>query len=299
MSGTKIRHSATDKVFLFFVYTFLAIILVVMTYPLLLVLSNSFSAPAAVTAGKVWLYPVQPSLDGYVAVFKNAQIMTGYANSLFYMLAGTAINMVVTIICAYPLSVGSLPGRRVILALFTFTMFFSGGLIPKYILIKDLGLIDSRWALLIPGAMSVWNMLVMRTYFRTSIPGEMREAALIDGCDEFRYLGRILLPLSGPILAVIALFYAVGHWNAYFNALIFLKSKELYPLQLVLRDILILNNVSMDMLANNPEQFQLRLQLIDVLKYSSIVVASAPLIIIYPFVQRFFVKGIMIGSLKG
>jgi putative aldouronate transport system permease protein len=295
----KIKHPIEDKIFIGLNYIYLTLILIVVSYPLIIVLSNSFSSPEAVTSGKVWLLPVKPSLEGYMATFRNPRIVTGYGNSFFYMVVGTLINLVVTLICAYPLSRRNLPGRRVLIVIFTFTMFFGGGLIPLFILINNLGMYNTRWAIIIPSAMSVWNMLVMRTYFMTSIPEELYDASVIDGCDEFRYIIQVLIPLSGPILAVIGLFSAVGHWNSYFSAMIFLTNKELHPLQLVLREILIMNNVSIEMLSKDPTLLKMRLNLIDVLKYAVIVVASAPLIIIYPFVQKFFVKGIMIGSLKG
>lgn len=295
----KMKSSRGDRIFIGINYVFLTLVLIVVSYPLILVLSNSFSSPEAVSSGKVWLLPVDFSIEGYLATFRNPRIVTGYINSFYYMVVGTLINLFVTLICAYPLSKKNLPGKRTLLIFFTFTMFFGGGLIPMYLLVQKLGMFNTRWAILIPSAMSVWNMMVMRTYFMTSIPEELYEASIIDGCDEFRYIARILIPLSGPILAVIGLFSAVGHWNSYFSAMIFLTDKKLHPLQMVLREILIMNNVSMEMLSKDPNLLKLRLNLIDVLKYSVIVVASAPLIIMYPFVQKFFVEGIMIGSLKG
>ncbi|MFV0400755.1 MAG: carbohydrate ABC transporter permease [Oscillospiraceae bacterium] len=288
-----------DKAFYILNYLFLFVVMVIVGYPLLLVLSNSFSAPEAVTAGKVWLYPIGFNLDGYKAVFQDNGVMSGFFNSMFYMIAGTAINMVVTVLCAYPLSVRTLPGRKWLMKLFTFTMFFSGGIIPTYLLVYNLGLVDTVWAMLLPGALSVWNMILMRTYFMNSIPADIYEAAVIDGCGDARYLLTILLPLSVPILAVIVLYYAVGHWNSYFNALIYLRDTNLYPLQMVLRNILIMNNASMDMLASDPELMALRIKMIDLIKYAVIVVASVPLIILYPFIQKYFVKGIMVGSVKG
>ena len=215
------------------------------------------------------------------------------------MIVGTAINMVVTTLCAYPLSIKTLPGRRWFMLLFSFTMFFSGGMIPTYLLIYKLGMINTVWSMILPGAISVWNMILMRTYFMNSVPGDIREAAIIDGCSDFRYLVKILIPLSVPIMAVLVLYYAVGHWNSYFNALLYLRDTDLYPLQMVLRNILIMNNASMDMLASDPEAMSLRIKMIDLVKYSVIVVASLPLVILYPFIQKYFVQGIMVGSLKG
>ena len=293
------RDIAKDKALYTFNYLFLFLILVIVGYPLLIVVSNSLSSPEAVTGGKVWLLPVDFSLAGYQAVFQDKSIVSGFRNSFFYMIVGTAINMVVTTLCAYPLSIKTLPGRRWIMLLFSFTMFFSGGMIPTYLLIYNLGMINTVWSMILPGAISVWNMILMRTYFMNSVPGDIREAAIIDGCSDFRYLVKILIPLSVPIMAVLVLYYAVGHWNSYFNALLYLRETDLYPLQMVLRNILIMNNASMDMLASDPEAMSLRIKMIDLIKYSVIVVASLPLVILYPFIQKYFVQGIMVGSLKG
>ncbi len=293
------RDIVKDKALYTFNYLFLFLILVIVGYPLLIVVSNSLSSPEAVTGGKVWLLPVDFSLAGYQAVFQDKSIVSGFRNSFFYMIVGTAINMVVTTLCAYPLSIKTLPGRRWIMLLFSFTMFFSGGMIPTYLLIYNLGMINTVWSMILPGAISVWNMILMRTYFMNSVPGDIREAAIIDGCSDFRYLVKILIPLSVPIMAVLVLYYAVGHWNSYFNALLYLRDTDLYPLQMVLRNILIMNNASMDMLASDPEAMSLRIKMIDLIKYSVIVVASLPLVILYPFIQKYFVQGIMVGSLKG
>lgn len=295
----KQRDIAKDRVLYTVNYVFLLLIFIIVGYPLLIVVSNSLSSPEAVTGGKVWLLPVDFSLEGYQAVFQDKSIVSGFRNSFFYMIVGTAINMVVTTLCAYPLSIKTLPGRRWFMLLFSFTMFFSGGMIPTYLLIYKLGMINTVWSMILPGAISVWNMILMRTYFMNSVPGDIREAAIIDGCSDFRYLVKILIPLSVPIVAVLVLYYAVGHWNSYFNALLYLRDTDLYPLQMVLRNILIMNNASMDMLASDPEAMSLRIKMIDLIKYSVIVVASLPLVILYPFIQKYFVQGIMVGSLKG
>ena len=295
----KQRDIAKDRVLYAFNYLFLLLIFIIVGYPLLIVVSNSLSSPEAVTGGKVWLLPVDFSQEGYQAVFQDKSIVSGFRNSFFYMIVGTAINMVVTTLCAYPLSIKTLPGRRWFMLLFSFTMFFSGGMIPTYLLIYKLGMINTVWSMILPGAISVWNMILMRTYFMNSVPGDIREAAIIDGCSDFRYLVKILIPLSVPIMAVLVLYYAVGHWNSYFNALLYLRDTDLYPLQMVLRNILIMNNASMDMLASDPEAMSLRIKMIDLVKYSVIVVASLPLVILYPFIQKYFVQGIMVGSLKG
>lgn len=298
MQSPAMKESGSDRVFTVINYAMLSIFLIVVLYPLIYVVSASFSSSSAVLSGKVWLWPVEPTLEGYRAVFKNTMVAKGFMNTLFYTLAGTVINLILSVMAAYPLSRKDFRGRSVFMLLFVFTMLFNGGLIPTYLLVKDLGMIDTIWSMLIPGALSVWNVIIMRTYFQTTIPQELLEASQLDGCTDFRFLWRIVLPLSGPILAVIALFYAVGHWNQYFNAMIYLKSADLYPLQLVLRDILVQNEVNIEMLGD-AKTAAARQGLRELLKYSLIVVTSVPLLIVYPFLQKFFVKGVMIGSLKG
>lgn len=300
MQRTVIKDTRGDRVFMAINYLALTILLLIVLYPLVYILSASFSDPRAVTSGKVWLWPVEPTLKGYEAIFKNKLLVSGFANALFYTTVGTLINVVMTILAAYPLSRPDLPGRGFLTILFFFTTLFSGGLIPTYLVVRDLGMINTRWAMLLPSALAVWNVLIMRTYFQTSIPRELYEAAQLDGCDDFTYLRTIVLPLSGPIIAVVALFYAVGHWNAFFNALIYLTSKGLWPLQLVLRDILIQNNIDPNMLTGiDINELILRQNLRESLKYSLIVVATVPLLLVYPFVQQHFVKGILLGSVKG
>lgn len=300
MQRTVIKDTRGDRVFMAINYLALTILLLIVLYPLVYILSASFSDPRAVTSGKVWLWPVDPTLKGYEAIFKNKLLVSGFANALFYTTVGTLINVVMTILAAYPLSRPDLPGRGFLTILFFFTTLFSGGLIPTYLVVRDLGMINTRWAMLLPSALAVWNVLIMRTYFQTSIPRELYEAAQLDGCDDFTYLRTIVLPLSGPIIAVVALFYAVGHWNAFFNALIYLTSKGLWPLQLVLRDILIQNNIDPNMLTGiDINELILRQNLRESLKYSLIVVATVPLLLVYPFVQQHFVKGILLGSVKG
>ena len=298
MNSKTIKESGADRLFTIFNYIMLTIVLILVLYPLIYVVSASFSSSSAVLSGKVWLWPVEPTLEGYKAVFKNTMVLKGFTNTIFYTLAGTAINLILSVMAAYPLSRKDFRGRNVFMLLFVFTMLFNGGLIPTYLIVKDLGMIDTVWAMLIPSALSVWNVIIMRTYFQTTIPNELLEASQLDGCTDFRFLRSIVLPLSGPILAVIALFYAVGHWNQYFNAMIYLKRSELYPLQLVLRDILVQNEVNIDMLGD-AKTAAARQGLRELLKYSLIVVTSVPLLVVYPFLQKFFVKGVMIGSIKG
>ncbi|OPH59993.1 sugar ABC transporter permease [Paenibacillus ferrarius] len=297
MTGS-IRESADDRLFTILNYIILFIFTITILYPLVYIVSASFSSSTAVISGKVWLYPVEPTLAGYEAVFKHRLIMSSFLNSVFYTVVGTTINVLFTLIAAYPLSRKDFMPRNAIMALFVFTMMFSGGLIPSYLVVKELGMIDTRWSLIIPGALAVMNMIIARTYFQTTIPDELLEAAHMDGCSDFTFVRKIVLPLSGPIIAVISLFYAVGHWNQYFNALLYLKHQELYPIQLVLRDILVQNEVDASMITDVADQAA-RDGLRELLKFSLIVVSTLPVLIIYPFIQRHFVKGMMIGSLKG
>ncbi|WP_309119937.1 carbohydrate ABC transporter permease [Paenibacillus sp.] len=298
MSRTVMKESGGDRVFNVANTLLLTLVLIVVAYPLIYVVSASFSSTYAVMSGKVWLWPVEPSLEGYKAIFKNNNVLTGFANTFLYTAAGTLLNVVMTILAAYPLSRRDFRGRAGFMLLLVFTMMFNGGLIPTYLLVKELSMLDTIWSLIVPTALSVWNVIIMRTYFQTTIPHELLEASQLDGCNDFRFLLRIVLPLSGPIVAVIALFYGVGHWNQYFNAMIYLKNPDLYPLQLVLRDILIQNEVNIEMLGD-AKTAAARQGLRELLKYSLIVVTSVPLLIVYPFVQKFFVKGVMIGSIKG
>ena len=297
-SKRKIHLSRGDRTFYFLINSGLTLILLIVLYPLLYVLSSSFSSPAAVMSGRVVLWPVDFSLEGYTTVFKNKDIFIGYYNSFRYMMIGTTINIAATMIAAYPLSRKDTPLRNLWMFLFTFTMFFGGGLIPNYMLMMDLKLIDTLWAMIIPSAISVWNMIIARTFIQSNIPGELLEAAEIDGCSDARYFFVMVLPLSKAVIAVIALYYAVGHWNAYFDALIYLNKRTLYPLQLFLREILVINTFDPKFIMD-PEQTVKRQGLADLLKYSLIIVATVPMLIIYPFAQRYFIKGVMIGSLKG
>lgn len=292
------HHPTSDKIYYVFSGIVLSAILVAVAYPLIYVLSASFSSGNAVSSGQVLLWPVDFSLEGYQAVFKNKDIERSYGNTFLYTILGTLINVVVIMTCAYALSRPGLKGRNFFMFLFTFTMFFSGGLIPLYILMRDLHLIDTMWAMVLPGALSVYNMIIARTFIQSSIPGELVEATSMDGCSDIRFFFSFVLPLSKAVIAVITLFAAVGHWNAYFNALIYLNDRSLYPLQVVLREILIMNQVDVSMIMD-PELQQANMQAAAVLKYALIVVATVPILCVYPFIQKYFVKGVMIGSLKG
>ncbi|MDF2662039.1 MAG: sugar transporter permease [Paenibacillus sp.] len=293
-----VKQTFGDKLFGFIVYALLALVLLAVLYPLLFVLSASISDPAKVVNGEIWLLPKDITIRGYEKVFQNSDILTGYANTLLYTIVGTCVNVVLTILAAYPLSRKDLIGRGVFTALFVFTMFFSGGLIPTYLLVKSLGMVNTMWALIVPNAVAVWNIIIMRTFFQQSIPGEIQESAQMDGCSNVKTLVSIVLPLSLPILAVMTLFYSVAHWNSYFSALIYITDRERYPLQLVLREILIQSNMS-DMVQSSEESLAKSIMEAESIKYAVVIVANLPMLMLYPFLQRYFVKGLVIGAVKG
>lgn len=286
-----------ERLFQAVIYGISFLILLIVLYPLVFVLSASFSNPNLVIEGQVWLLPKGFNLNAYRQVFMDQMILTGYKNTILYTVVGTVVNLFLTVLLAFPLSRKDLPGRNWVMFFVTFTMFFHGGLIPTYILIKNLKLIDSFWVMVFPTAISTYNMIVMRTYFQNSIPFELMESAFIDGCNNFRLLWSIVLPLSKPILAVIGLFYAVGHWNAFFNAMIYFNDEMKYPLQLILRNILLQNQF--EEMGTDVFDLQDRVLLAESIKYAVIVVSSLPVLLLYPFIQRYFVKGVMIGALKG
>lgn len=293
----RIRESASDRALLVVIYLGLTLAVLVVLLPLLFILASSFSSPQAVTAGRVLLWPVDFTLKGYQTVLADPQVLLGYANSLFYMVAGTLISTTLTVCLAWPLSRRTFMGRNVIMGLLLFTMLFSGGLIPTYMVVQNLGMLDTRWALLLPQAIAVWQVIIARTFFKSAIPEELVEAASLDGSSDLRFLWSVVLPLSKPLIAVIALMYAIGQWNGFFDALLYLKSSDLFPLQLVLRNILVLNATNggtNDLAAQAQNQ-----ELVNLLKYSLIVITSVPVLVIYPFVARYFNKGVLIGSVKG
>lgn len=293
-----IRSTGGDRVFNAVNYTLLTLILLVVLYPLYFVVIASFSDPLAVVSGQVWVLPVRPTLEPYQMVMRNELILSGYANTILYAITGTVLNMIINITAAYALSRKYLAGRGIVMKLLVFTMYFSGGLIPIYLQIYSMGLIDTFWVMILPNAVSITNIIIMRTYFQTSIPGEIEESAHVDGASHLQTLLRIMLPLSKPILAVIALFYVVSHWNAFFNGLIYLTSQKKYPLQLVMRNILLMKNQAEEMLAG-VESTHSRVLLAETIKYAVIVISTAPMLIVYPFLQKYFAQGIMIGSVKG
>ncbi|PWW45474.1 MULTISPECIES: carbohydrate ABC transporter permease [Paenibacillus] len=291
-------ESRGDRIFNIINHFLLIIITLIVIYPLVFVLSASFSDPQAVLRGEMFLWPKGINLHSYEKIFQNKDILRGYTNTLVYTSVGTLINLVMTILAAYPLSRKDFIGRNAFMALFVFTMFFSGGLIPTYMLIKNLGMLNTFWVMIIPNAVSIWNIIIMRTFFQQSIPNELHEAATIDGCSNIQTLTRIILPLSMPIIAVTILFYAVGHWNAFFNAMLYLSDKNKFPLQLILREILIQGQTN-DMVKMSTESAIKQQREVEGIKYAVLVVANIPVLLLYPFLQRYFVKGVMIGAIKG
>lgn len=294
----KIKNPMEDRILYFVVYTVIILFLLVILYPIIFIIAASFSEGSEVQLGRVYLWPVKPTLEGYRAVFSHRNIITGYRNTILYTLGGTLINVVVTVLCAYPLSRRDMPMRGFFVFLFVFTMFFGGGLIPTYLLVNSLGMVNTFWALLIPGAMSVYNMIITRTFFQNGVPHELLEASQIDGCSDARYFFSILLPLSQAVISVISLYYAVAHWNSYFSALIYIRDKQLQPLQLILRSILLSTRVSLNEF-EDPDLLEGKIGLEFLVKFALIVVSSAPIMCLYPFVQKFFAKGVMLGSVKG
>lgn len=292
------KQCMQDKVFDIANILIMAILIFIFVWPLLFVLSASVSDPAAVTLGKVWLFPKGFNLEGYKAIFNYKNIWVGYKNTVIYTALGTTLNLFMTICAAYPLSCKDFMPRKALTRIFMFTMFFSGGLIPSYMVVVKLGIYDTIWAMLLPSAVHVMYIIIMRTYFQTSIPQSLHEAAELDGANTAQVLWHIVLPLSGPILAVMALYYGVGKWNSYFDALVYMSSTSKYPLQMFLREILINNQVDLNMVGLDLAAAEAKMHLAQVIKYGVIVVASLPVLCVYPFVQKYFVKGVMIGAVK-
>ncbi|MFD5018497.1 carbohydrate ABC transporter permease [Paenibacillus sp. NPDC058367] len=301
VSGIKL--SKRDRIFLICIYTYVAIALLLVAYPILYIISASISDPKMVASGEMWLFPKGITFKGYEIVFQNSKIWTGYRNTILYTLLGTTINLVVTMPAAYALSRKDFVGRGFFMGMFMVTMFIGGGLVPTYMLVKGLGMVNTMWALVLPGAASIWNIIVSRTFFANSIPAELQDAAQIDGATNIRLFLRIVLPLSMPIIAVMALFYGVGHWNSYFGAMIYLNDDAKYPLQLVLRQILVLQEMQsqvggiIDATAAAAQNN--KAEIASLVKYGVIIVSTLPIIAVYPFLQRYFVQGVMIGSVKG
>lgn len=283
-------------------YFLSAVVAIMILYPLIFVVSASVSEPVYVDSGELLLLPKGFTWEGYHEIFRYKPIWTGYRNTILYTVFGTILNLAVTLPCAYAFSRRELVGRRFFMRLFTFTMFFNGGMIPTYLAMKSYHLLDTPFAILFPGLVSVYNLIIARTYFMTSIPNALQEAAMIDGCRNVRLFVKIVLPLSMPMTAVIMLYYAVGHWNSYFNALIYLSNSSLYPLQLFLRNIL-LEDMTQDLMSvadsESAAEIARRMQLKSIMKYGLVVVSSLPVLMLYPFLQKYFAKGVMIGAIKG
>jgi len=287
-----------DMAFSLMVYVLLTFVLIIIAFPLIYLVSASFSSPQAVISGRVWLLPVDFTIKGYEAIFKDSSIIRGFLNSLYITVVGTGLNILMTVMMAYPISRKKFYGRKAFTMFMMITMFFGGGLVPTFLLINHLHMYNTFWAVMVPGCVGITNVIICRTYFESSIPEELYESASLDGCDDFGFLIRIVLPLSKPVLAVLVLYYAVGHWNSYFNEMIYLEDKVKYPLQVVLRQILIMSQVADEMMLDFSAAEQAQ-GMADLLKYSTIVVSSLPMLILYPFIQKYFVKGVMIGSVKG
>ena len=283
----KKKKITQDKVVYFINYVLLALLLVIVLYPIIYIISCSFSSGSALMAGRVRLLPVEFTFDSYKAVFKYQSIWSGYKNSVIYTIVGTLISIVFTLFAAYPLSRDDFRGQKLFTGLFLFTMMFSGGLIPTYLLVRNLKLIDTMWAIVLPGAVSAYNMIVARTFFKQTIPKELMEAAEMDGCSDFKFFSRIVIPLSTPIVAVLCLWVAVSLWNSYFNPMIYINSEDKYPLQLVLRRILLMSQVNLNSSSVDPQVIAKNQYLSEMLKYGTIIISTLPLMVIYPFVQKY------------
>lgn len=294
------KKRITQDKFVYFVnYILLGLLLITILYPLIYVVSASFSSGEALASGKVRLFPVEPTLLSYKTVFEYDAIWVGFVNSIIYTVVGTVVSMVLTILAAYPLSRDDFRGKKVLSSIFLFTMMFSGGLIPTYMLVKNLGLMNTMWSIILPTAVSAYNVIVARTFFNQTIPKELLEASQMDGCSDFRFFSQIVIPLSKPIVAVLCLWIAISLWNGYFNPLIYINEESKYPLQLVLRRILLMSQVNFANANIDPARVAANRYLSQMLQYSTIIISSLPLMILYPFIQKYFVKGVMIGSVKG
>ena len=291
---SKIQESFGERLYTFVVYALLTVFCLLILIPLLHIISGSFSDPISLLKGEVGLLPKGFTTSMYETVFKDKEIWQGYWNTIVYTVVGTLISVTLTAFGAYPLSRKDFYGRNVYMGLFVFTMFFTGGMIPTYLLVKQLKMLNTMWALVLPSAVSTYNLIIMRTFFQTSIPGELAESASLDGCSDLGVFFRIVIPLSAPIFAVMVLFYGVAQWNSWFPALLYISDRSLYPLQMVLREVLIQSDVSNMAGATGDVEI-----IGDGLKYATMVVATLPIMYLYPFLQKYFVKGVMIGAVKG
>mgnify|MGYP000359660965 FL=1 len=294
-----IRETKQDRVFNGVNLVFMLFIFIVFAWPIWFVIVASFSDPNAVTSGRVWLWPVSFHTGGYVMTLENTEIWRGYLNSILYTLLGTAVNMVLTIITAYPLSRMDFMPRKILTVAFVITMYFGGGMVPMFLQVKDLGLTNTIWAMIVPGAISIYNVLLLRSFFLYGVPKSLEEAAMLDGASLLQMLLKIYLPLVKPTLAVLVLYYAVGHWNDYFSALLYINDRGLYPLQYILREILISSKIDQSVNGLDAASIMKKLKDAGTMKYAIIIISTLPLMIVYPFIQKYFVKGIMLGAVKG
>lgn len=297
-SGRKnrISNSKSDTLFFILMLTVLILITLCVLYPLLYVVSASFSDPKAVVSGKVVILPVGFSVEGYKAAFEDQNILGSFFNSVLYTVLGAAIGVCITMIAAYPLAQRDLPFKGIVMGLFTFTMLFSGGMIPSYLLVSNLRMLNTIWAIVIPGCLSVYNMIIARTFIQ-GLPATLKEASEIDGCSDIRYFFFVVIPLSPAIIAVLTIYYAVGYWSNYFSAFLYLTNRDLYPLQIILREILLKNQIAENSIQDSESAMRV-VGMAELLKYSLIVITSLPMLLLYPFIQKYFIKGVMIGSIK-
>lgn len=293
----KVRRQGKDLLFDIVLYSICAVMLLLVIYPLWFIVIASFSDPSAVAGGHVWILPVGFTLEGYDELFKQAEVWTGYKNTIIYTVLGTIFGLAVNIPAAYALSRKDLWGRKVLMGLFVFTMFFSGGMIPIFLTVQEMGFYNNFWVMIIPFSVSAYNIIVARTFFETSLPADLWDAAQIDGCGNLRYFFTMALPLSKAVISVIALWTAVGQWNGYFNALLYLRDAKLHPLQLIMRNILITNQVFASM--GTGEAAMIAMRRANLVRYSMIIIATVPIMCVYPFIQKYFDQGVMIGAVKG
>ena len=291
-----LRDTKSDVVFYIINWFFLALVALIIIYPLYFIVIAAISEPEAVLAGEVFLYPVRITMDGFAKIMEREDVWRGYLNTIIYTALTVVLSLIVTIPAGWALSRKTLPGKKIFMIYFIIPMFFGGGLIPFYNVMSSLGLVNTIWAIILPSILSVWNLFMTKTFFESSIPGGLIEAAKIDGAGQFRIFFSLVIPLSKAVIAVMALYYAVGQWNSYFNAMIFLQDEKMYPLQLVLKEILI---ASESTVGGSGETILEQFRLANQLKYVSVIVSSVPVLLLYPFVQKYFAQGVMIGSLKG
>jgi len=291
------KRTRGDVIFDTVNYSLASVFFLLILYPLYFIIIASISNPDFVNTGAITFWPRGVTLEGYERTLRESNVWRGYLNTILYTVVGTTINVSLTMTAGYALSRKELLGRSVIMRFIVFTMLFSGGLIPTYLIVKGLGMTNRIWAMVIPNAVSAWNLIIARTYLQQSIPQELLEASLVDGCSYARFFWEVVVPLSGAIIAVLALLYSVAHWNSFFTGLIYLQDAARYPLQLILRDILLAYTAAGA--TDDAKTLQEMQRIADLMKYALIFVASFPVMALYPFLQRYFVKGVMIGAIKG